>query len=87
MFVRLKVFKNNLKNYSEYSGIVSAIAKKNNIPFIDYNERNKLGLTDDDYSDKNHMNSYGAAKFTKSFLSDFSAIYPKRKAVALMDKK
>lgn len=83
-----RMFKNNIKNYNDYTNIISAIAQKNNISFIDYNEQDQLDLTDNDYSDINHLNFEGAAKFTKRLFNDYSRVcLKKRIGMALLDKK
>jgi hypothetical protein len=69
-----KEFRNKLKNYDDYTNTISAIANKNNIIFIDYNQEHKLNTNYNDYSDLNHMTSYGASKFTRVLLNDFASI-------------
>ena len=52
-----------------YFNTVEAIAKENNIPFIDYNEYyDILGLDiENDFYDKGHVNYIGSEKVTKHF--------------------
>ena len=70
-----KEYKNNLANYNDYITQITAFAKKNNIPFIDYNTRPDLSLSSsEDFLDKNHLSPYGASKFNKFFYNDLSAL-------------
>jgi hypothetical protein len=74
-------FKNNLTNYKVYTNTIVDLAKKNNVPFVDYNESPKLSLSSDaDYVDKNHLSADGAVKFTKVLLDDFSALTHKKQS-------
>lgn len=48
--------------------------KYSNIHFMNYYKNDSLGLVDTDFADMSHLNSTGAAKFTKIFIRDLRSL-------------
>ena len=70
-----KEYKRKVVNYSSYTSTIARIARENNIPYFDYNERQELSLiSSTDFSDMNHLSQSGAEKFDKLFISDLKSL-------------
>ncbi|MCR5625717.1 MAG: hypothetical protein K6F99_00215 [Lachnospiraceae bacterium] len=56
-------------NYDAYVNKIKGIFEEDGIPYADFNlcREQYLSLEDDDYMDDNHLNMYGADKFTEVF--------------------
>ncbi|GAA4432142.1 hypothetical protein GCM10023188_20420 [Pontibacter saemangeumensis] len=66
-----KEYKRKVINYANYTNTIAKIAKENNIPYFDYNERKGLSLISSaDFSDMNHLSQSGVEKFNGLFIYD-----------------
>ena len=70
-----KEFKNKVLNYTEYTSLISSIAKEHNIPLLDYNSRSELKLHSiKDFYDSDHLTQCGVLKFNKLLLNDLKQL-------------
>lgn len=70
-----KEFKSKVLNYAEYKSLITSIAKKHNIPLLDYNSRSELKLHSiNDFYDRDHLTQSGVLKFNNLLLNDLEKL-------------
>jgi hypothetical protein len=66
-------YKKTLIGYDDYTAKLKKIARRNDVPIIDYNLQNDFALsTEYDFFDEDHLSKTGVHKFNKRLISDFS---------------
>jgi len=69
--------KNKCLNYAMICNSLDSLAKKNDIPFLNYNTPEnfaRVGLSNDDFYDSNHLTKNGKEKFSKTVSQDLKKL-------------